>query len=365
MLIVFGFAACGHAAEEAQKVEYTNRREVMQNEALRRDFTLQGEYTVKKEGETYGLQLIADGGGKFRFAGYYGGLPNEHWQTDDPRVLGNVILEDNTLQFETTKFYDLGKEQALEELPQEFKSFKAVYEIVSPQRPENNNQRVRGLAGPTVTLKAGLGSDSYEFQKVVRRSPTLGEKAPEGAVVIFDGSHLDQFEPGARLNESQRPAQNTLWSEALTKPLEQKPFHLHLEFLTSYMPTAHGQGRSNSGVYLNECYECQILDSFGLNLANNECGGFYSIKAPDINACFPPLTWQTYDFFFTPPKYDGDKKVENARLTLKLNGVTIHNDIELIHETPGRKREANEPRGLYLQGHGNNVQYRNIWVKYQ
>jgi len=107
-----------------------------------------------------------------------------------------------------------------------------------------------------------------------------------------------------------------------------------------------------------------VLDSFGLELANNECGGFYQISAPSVNMCFPPLTWQTYDFDVTPPKYEDGKKVANARITVKQNGVAIHDNIELPNATPGRKAEANEPRGVYLQGHGNKVQYRNIWVKY-
>jgi hypothetical protein len=135
--------------------------------------------------------------------------------------------------------------------------------------------------------------------------------------------------------------------------------------MLSYMPTKRGQQRSNSGVYIDERYECQILDSFGLEGENNECGGFYQIAKPSVNMCFPPLTWQTYDIDFTPAKYEGDKKVANARVTVKHNGVMIHDNIELKRETPGRKKEGSAPLGVYLQGHGNKVQYRNIWIQYQ
>ena len=84
--------------------------------------------------------------------------------------------------------------------------------------------------------------------------------------------------------------------------------------------------------------------------------------------CFPPLTWQTYDFEVTPAKYEDGKKVANAKIVVKHNGVKIH-DAELQHETPGGKNEKDEAtettgRGLYLQGHGNKVQYRNVWIKY-
>jgi hypothetical protein len=129
------------------------------------------------------------------------------------------------------------------------------------------------------------------------------------------------------------------------------------------MPKAGGQGRSNSGVYVHNCYEIQVLDSFGLKGENNECGGFYSIKAPDVNMCFPPLEWQTYDIDFTAPKYEGDKKVTNGRITLKHNGVVIHDNLELPKGTPGRQPEGPAPRPLYLQGHGNHVHYQNVWVE--
>jgi hypothetical protein len=79
--------------------------------------------------------------------------------------------------------------------------------------------------------------------------------------------------------------------------------------------------------------------------------------------CFPPLVWQTYDFDFTAPQYDdAGNKVSNARLTVLHNGTAIHDDLELPHNNPGRQGEGPGPRPLHLQGHGNRVQYRNIWL---
>jgi hypothetical protein len=116
-------------------------------------------------------------------------------------------------------------------------------------------------------------------------------------------------------------------------------------------------------VYVHDCYEIQVLDAFGLEGRDNECGGLYKIKEPDVNMCFPPLVWQTYDIDFTAPQYnDAGEKTSNARLTVKHNGVTIHENLELSHDTPGRKGEGPGPRQLHLQGHGNRVQYRNIWL---
>ena len=140
---------------------------------------------------------------------------------------------------------------------------------------------------------------------------------------------------------------------------------MHIEFMLSYMPLARGQARSNSGVYIDERYELQVLDSFGLEGENNECGGFYTLAKPLVNMCFPPLTWQTYEIDFIPARWDGDRKITNARVTVKHNDVVIHEDLELRSGTPGRANEGPAPLGVYLQGHGNRVQFRNIWLQYQ
>ena len=130
-----------------------------------------------------------------------------------------------------------------------------------------------------------------------------------------------------------------------------------------YRPAARGQGRGNSGLYNIDMYENQILDSFGLEGLNNECGGIYSIKNSDVNACFPPLSWQTYDVDFSNAVVKDGKKIKNARITARLNGIVIHDQFEIPRKTGGSRPDAEgTPGSIKLQGHGNPLQFRNIWI---
>jgi len=143
-----------------------------------------------------------------------------------------------------------------------------------------------------------------------------------------------------------------------------KDFKLHIEFRTPFMPEARGQGRGNSGVYLQGRYEIQVLDSYGLEGRDNECGGIYQVGAPMVNMCLSPLQWQTYDITFQAPRFDASgNKTEDAVVTVVHNGVTIHDRRKLPGPTGGAMDgNVAEPGGIYLQDHGNPVRFRNIWL---
>jgi hypothetical protein len=191
----------------------------------------------------------------------------------------------------------------------------------------------------------------------MRESPTLGAKPPEGATVLFDGTTAEHFE-GGKMTEDKLLQVGCVSKESF------QDFVLHLEFRTPFMPAARGQGRGNSGMYLQDRYEVQVLDSFGLEGKNNECGGIYGIQDPKLNMCYPPLAWQTYDVEFTAARFDDQgNKTKNAIVTLSHNGVPIYDSYELPNLTPGgASAEAPGKGPLKLQDHGNPVHFRNIWV---
>jgi hypothetical protein len=141
-------------------------------------------------------------------------------------------------------------------------------------------------------------------------------------------------------------------------------YDMHLEFMLPFRPDARGQGRGNSGFYQVDHYEVQILDSFGLEGVDNECGGIYKKANPKVNMCFPPLTWQTYDVEFTNAVRDEDgKKIKNAVITVRHNGELIYENQEVSGPTGGHRGEPEgTPGPIKLQGHGNPLQYRNVWI---
>jgi hypothetical protein len=287
------------------------------------DFAVQGEYTGElptNDGpKKFGVQVIALGGGKFQATAYHGGLPGDGWDKSD-RIKAEGKTEGDTTTISAGE---------------------------GSGRIKNGVMTIFDVGGNMIG----------ELKKVERRSPTLGAKPPGGAIVLFDGSTADKFE-GARLSDDK------LLIPAATTKQKFQSYTLHVEFMTPYQPDDRGQARGNSGCYQQGRYEVQVLDSFGLEGRNNECGGIYSIKDPDQNMCFPPLAWQTYDIDYTAAKYDDSgKKTTNARMTVRHNGIVIHENVELPKETTAAPlKEGPEPGPIYLQDHGNPVRFRNIWV---
>jgi len=221
-------------------------------------------------------------------------------------------------------------------------------------------------------FRARKGDESIELRRVERTPPTLGAKPPSGAVVLFDGTGMDQWAKMKEkewLTEDGPPKWNLLSGgvmEAAPRAgslISRRYFgdaRIHVEFRTLGGPT-------NSGVYIQNRYEVNINEMYG-RLDGNPCGGLDNCtpasSKPGIRCSRPPLEWQTLDIEFRAPRFDpGGKKVANARATVRLNGRLLYNDQELGPVMLNAARLGEAATGpLQLQEHGMPVQFRNIWV---
>lgn len=326
-LFILSFVVSATAAEKAgaDKADKDKKKQaVIDPKQADADFGVQGEYSGELDGKDgkvkWGVQVIALGEHKFHAVAYPGGLPGDGWNQKR-----KIEIDGETKDGRTTFTGDKGSGT---------------------------------VSDGKMLVRDANGNEVGTFERVERISPTLGKKPPEGAVVLFDGTSPKNFKDG-------RMTEDGLLMQGVTSHQTFQSFSLHLEFLLSYMPYARGQGRGNSGCYMQGRYEVQILDSFGLQGKNNECGGIYEIKDPDLNMCFPPLTWQTYDIDFTAATFDSDgKKQSNARMTVQHNGVVVQQDVEVPRTTRGAKvnEEGSEPGPIYIQDHRNPIRFRNIWL---
>ena len=288
------------------------------------DFHIQGEYSgnvTQADGwcRAVGLQVVALGDGKFDALWYPGGLPGNGYDGSTRRKLSGQRAGDLVVL-------------------------------------TGDGQTIELRQGYAASVKNAAGGIVGYLSPMYRYSLTAGAAPPANAIVLFDGKHTD------RLKNAKVTPDGLLEIGCETKDPVQN-FALHAEFRTPYMPYAKGQARGNSGFYLQKRYEVQVLDSFGLELQNNDCASLYKFKAPDLNMSFPPLRWQTYDIDFTAPKFDADgQRTAKGRITVRHNGIVVHNQLELEKKTGGGSVEGPNPLPILFQNHGNAVHFRNVWL---
>ncbi|HEV3384861.1 MAG TPA: DUF1080 domain-containing protein [Gemmata sp.] len=289
------------------------------------DFAIQGEYvgeiTLNVGKSKIGVQVVAKGLGEFDVKLLMGGLPGDGWD-------GKTTMKSLAKRGEDGAVAITGKE------------FNGA------------------ITDGTMTIKDGMKIEST-LKKVVRKSSTFGAKPPEGAVVLFAGPGDEKNWNGGKIVTL---SDGKYLNMGITSKEKFGAFKSHFEFRLPWMPNSRGQGRANSGVFLLDQYEIQVLDSFGLNGENNECGGIYSQVKPLVNMCYPPMSWQTYDIEFIPAEFADGKKIKNARTTILHNGVKIHDNVEIKGHTADNSPDTPGTGPFQLQNHGDPLIYQNIWV---
>ncbi len=304
---------------------YTARRVIMGN--------WEGKFeTGPMSGQSLQVKLIAYGGGEYNAV---------------------FIMDNNEKRFEIPGKHDQGKT-----IFEGKTSLAVAYQI----KAEIYNRKFTGA------VKADDSESTFTLHQVFKSSPTLGMKPPEGAIVLLPNERFRSEESEKLLNEEWiiQPHWQLNYDGAVrisgSNMYSKREFgdaRIHIEFQTPFMPEERGQARGNSGVYIQNRYEVQVLDSFGLEPKDNLCGGIYKYATPSADVCLPPLEWQTYDITFHASRFDEDgNKTKSAVITVKHNGEIIHDEVVL----KGRSNES--PTGpIRLQDHNlDRVAYRNIWV---
>ena len=301
------------AAPDAASRTWTDPEVAAREDA---DFSIQGEYS----NETTGAQVVALGRGEFDIYLLEGGLPGAGWEPGKLRTKLHAVTKDGKI----TATADAGKISA-------------------------------SLESGKLTVTQADGTRQV-LTRLQRSSPTLEAEPPGNAILLS----ADQW-------ENAKVENGFLTANGSTTRLRFGSYTLHLEFRTPYKPHASGQKRGNSGVYHSGRWETQILDSFGLDGRDNECGGLYSIAKPKLNMCLPPLTWQTYDVEFSAAKFDASgQRTAWPRITVRLNGIVIHDNVELAKDfttSAPLSTPLTSPEGpIHLQQHDNPVAFRNLWL---
>ena len=245
-----------------------------------------------------------------------------------------------------------------------------------PSLISTTSRRTAALIAATVAVVTSFaGADPGSTKGIIDTSVT---DCPEGGTqLVGETGHemIPEGDPFQEPGDLDRPSKWTFadgvltaspgWDSVITKK-PYRDFRMHLEFNVNDVKDAtNPEKNGNSGVYIQQRYEIQILNSFGFSeedYKDSFAGSLYRLKKPDQLVSRKAGEWQSYDIAFRAARFEGDKKVENARITVYHNGVLIHDDFSIPRKTGVGKKEGPEPRPIKLQGHNNPVKFRNVWI---
>jgi Domain of Unknown Function (DUF1080) len=205
----------------------------------------------------------------------------------------------------------------------------------------------------------------WEEPKVV--TPGKHTEPPSDAIVLFDGKDLSKWDGGDKwiIKDGYAIAAKA----GINSKDSFGDCQLHLEFASPEVVKGKGQGRGNSGVYMMQKYEIQILDSYeNETYFDGQCASLYKQHPPQVNACRKPGEWQTYDIIWEAPRFDADKKLTKPAIaTVLQNGIVVQNHYELIggtfYDRPAAYTAHAPKAPIHLQFHGDAVKFRNIWIR--
>jgi len=236
----------------------------------------------------------------------------------------------------------------------------------------NKSVRVAAVLGAVLAASVGLAVQEFK-SGIVWPEPkvvTPGEKPsdpPSDAVILFDGKDLSKWKGGEawEVKDGYATVRKT---DITTKDSFGPDYQLHVEFATPEKVSGSGQGRGNSGVFLANRYEVQVLDSFNnTTYFDGQCGAIYKQSPPLVNASRKPGEWQTYDIVFHAAKFKDKELAQPATVTVFHNGILTHEKQALLGPTQHKnlaKESAYDGKGpIRLQDHGNPTRFRNIWIR--
>lgn len=205
-------------------------------------------------------------------------------------------------------------------------------------------------------LQIGSTKGIIDFERPANAVQLVGDA---GSILVPESHYECQwtFENGVLIASPK-------WDSVVT-PDAYEDFRMHVEFNTNDAGDVAREKNGNSGVYIQQRYELQILNSFGVSEAeytNQDCGCIYGMKKPDKFVCKPAGEWQSFDIAFRAARFDDARKVENARITVYQNNELIHDDVVLKRNSGAGMKEERSARPIKLQGHHNQVQFRNVWI---
>ena len=216
-------------------------------------------------------------------------------------------------------------------------------------------------------------TEVWEPEPEVVTPGSTAHHPPSDAIILFDGTDLSNWVGEDGKDPQWKVEDGAMTVVKGTGAIRTKQgfgsVQLHIEWRAPSVIEGEGQGRGNSGIFFQDRYEVQVLDSYNnRTYSNGQAGSVYKQHIPLANANRPPGEWQTYDIIYTAPIFDGSGKLaRHAYVTVIHNGVLVQNHVALRGPTQyiGQPEyEAHEDKlPLQLQDHSNPVSYRNIWIR--